>query len=122
VPRDKVPLTCEGCGVTELRCRSDSRHCRPCAALHVTLVGYGVTVAEFHALLARQGGVCAICGKPGGKKRLALDHCHRTGEIRGLLCGACNIALGLLRDSPSLIRRAAAYVDQRKIAFRSGLT
>lgn len=55
---------------------------------------YSLTVEEYDALLASQGGVCAMCGKPPAKNRLAVDHDHETGRIRGLLCRGCNGALG----------------------------
>lgn len=55
---------------------------------------------------------CAICGSaPKGKKKvLALDHCHSTGELRGLLCSACNVGLGFFRDNAKLLRSAIKYL------------
>jgi hypothetical protein len=73
---------------------------------------YGLTPENFELLLNRQGGVCAICGTPPSqKKRLAVDHNHKTGAVRGLLCDSCNHAIGEMKDSPSLLRRAAKYLD-----------
>jgi hypothetical protein len=79
---------------------------------------YGLTVADYDALLKRQGGVCAICGKDepnahgrtGKQFRLAVDHCHDTGQVRGLLCQKCNRAIGLLGDDPVLMRKAISYL------------
>jgi hypothetical protein len=79
---------------------------------------YGITLVEYENLLAAQKGVCAICQqaetstdrKVNRIRRLAVDHCHKTDKIRGLLCLACNTAIGKLRDDPQLIERAAAYV------------
>ena len=73
---------------------------------------YGITRADFDALLANQRGVCAICKGPhvGVGKRFHIDHCHNSNEVRGLLCGNCNTAIGLLGDDPERIERAAAYV------------
>jgi hypothetical protein len=71
----------------------------------------GLSVDEYDAMLARQNGVCAICGtvcKSG--RALAVDHDHITGEVRGLLCMNCNRAIGWLNDDPDLIMRAAEYV------------
>lgn len=64
-------------------------------------------------MLAAQGGKCAICGgtNPGGH-RLAVDHDHTTGAVRGLLCHACNAGIGKLRDDPALLRVAADYLDK----------
>jgi hypothetical protein len=58
---------------------------------------YGISPADYDALLAAQGGVCAICGKRS-KKTLCVDHCHATGTIRGLLCGKCNTGFGCYDD------------------------
>lgn len=79
--------------------------------------GYGMTLEEYSRLLSSQGGRCAICGDDGrGKakkaKRLHVDHDHKTGVIRGLLCSPCNFAIGLLRDNPELLRRAASYLAE----------
>lgn len=73
---------------------------------------YGLTVADFDALLAKQGGVCAICkGTPNGPgKRFHVDHCHKSSKVRGLLCGKCNTAIGLLNDDPERAESAAAYL------------
>ena len=76
-----------------------------------TLAVYGLTIAEYDAILEAQGGGCAICGRSPGRKRLPVDHNHETGEIRGLLCLACNRAVGLLGDDPDLARRAAEYLS-----------
>lgn len=73
----------------------------------------GLTVHEFEQLLLEQKGKCAICKKtPRSKKfkRLHVDHNHQTGIIRGLLCSACNTALGLLKENPLVIERALKYL------------
>lgn len=74
---------------------------------------YGLTEADYDAILASQGSGCRICKTarlPAGYK-LALDHCHATGKIRGILCSNCNMALGMMRDSPELLRAAAEYLE-----------
>jgi hypothetical protein len=55
---------------------------------------YGMTVAEYEARLEAQGGVCALCHEPPRSRRLAVDHCHDTGKVRGLLHIECNRSLG----------------------------
>ena len=70
---------------------------------------YGISAAEYDALLAKQGGACAICRKRS-KERLCVDHCHLTGTIRGLLCHACNRALGALKDDQASLVAALAYL------------
>jgi hypothetical protein len=65
----------------------------------------------YEAMLTSQGGVCAICGRPPSeKRRLAVDHDHATGAVRGLLCVPCNQALGRFQDSPDVLAAAAMYV------------
>jgi hypothetical protein len=56
---------------------------------------YGITSSEYDRMLLDQGGCCALCGnKPKGKIALHVDHCHKTGKVRKLLCVKCNMALG----------------------------
>jgi Recombination endonuclease VII len=70
---------------------------------------YGISPAEYDALLAKQGGACAICRKRS-KGRLCVDHCHVTGMVRGLLCNECNGALGYLKDDQASLVAALAYL------------
>lgn len=75
---------------------------------------------QYRQMLADQNGVCAICKQPENHKRngkikaLAVDHCHDTGIIRGLLCSDCNTAIGKLKDSPDVIRSALNYLEHHK--------
>lgn len=72
---------------------------------------YGLTVEQYAEMYQQQGGVCAICSQTDRQgHRLAVDHCHATGAVRGLLCHACNVAIGLLRDDPSLLDAASRYL------------
>jgi hypothetical protein len=74
---------------------------------------YGLTVEEFDRMLAEQGNGCAICGRSDADSRggrLHVDHCHATGRVRGLLCSACNTAIGKLNDDPELLGRAREYL------------
>jgi hypothetical protein len=70
---------------------------------------YGLTAAEYDALLAKQAGRCAICGTQP-VKRLAVDHEHATGKVRGLLCSTCNSGLGHFKDSVPALENAIAYL------------
>ena len=70
---------------------------------------YGLSLADYRALQARQGNACAICRKPA--RVLCIDHCHITGRVRGLLCPKCNSALGFCDDDPRLLRAALAYLQ-----------
>jgi hypothetical protein len=67
----------------------------------------------------QQNWLCVICGEPetsvsvksGEIRELAIDHCHTHGHARGLLCNNCNRAIGLLKDDPAILRKAADYLD-----------
>lgn len=75
---------------------------------------YGLTPEMYEAFFHSQAGVCAICGRPPQKKRLAVDHCHDSEDIRGLLCDRCNRGLGFFLDDPAIIARAAEYLARHK--------
>lgn len=74
---------------------------------------YGISLADYDEMLEAQDGGCAICGKSpeANGRRLGVDHNHATGEVRGLLCSACNTGLGLFQDSPACLRRAISYLE-----------
>ncbi len=70
---------------------------------------YGITGEQYDALYEAQGGVCGICRVANGTtKKLAVDHDHQTGEVRGLLCGPCNLMIGRLRVQGMV--RALEYI------------
>jgi hypothetical protein len=70
---------------------------------------YGITLVEFEAILAAQGGVCAVCKQ--GDKVFCVDHNHKTLKIRGVICLNCNLrVIGGARDKDELLINAAAYV------------
>lgn len=74
---------------------------------------YGISLEEYRCMESSQGGVCCICRhKNEHGKRLAVDHDHATGVIRGLLCDKCNRALGLMKDRPDNLRAAADYLER----------
>jgi hypothetical protein len=109
-------------------------YCKPChkearRQWHFTAAGqkahrrqtlrqkYDVSLEEYANLLASQNGVCAICQEPekaknraGSIRLLAVDHCHASGKIRGLLCFECNRGLGAFRDNPKLLSDAIDYL------------
>lgn len=71
---------------------------------------YGITRDDYQSLVTAQGGRCAICDLDA---TLAVDHRHADGRVRGLLCSACNFLIGHGKDDPSLLRRAADYLESR---------
>lgn len=72
---------------------------------------FGITPEDYDHMFDQQSGACAICNKPEVQnKRLAVDHCHHTGRVRGLLCSMCNTGIGKLNDDPNLLDKAAQYL------------
>ena len=70
---------------------------------------YGLTLEDFEAMLASQGGGCAICGKPDVDH---VDHDHQTGRVRGILCFRCNVAIGQMDDDSDRLAAAMAYLTR----------
>lgn len=83
----------------------------------ILLNKYGITLAQYNQMLKEQGGVCAICKQPeqmlykGKPKRLCVDHDHKTGKVRGILCQRCNTTLGRYEDNPELMRNLITYLE-----------
>lgn len=143
--RGDLPRRCPQCGevkpADEYSGRTHS-YCKPCAAIYArgmrkredparraryrrweTLGRYGLTDAQFEAMIRDQGGRCAICStnQPGGSGVWHIDHDHRCcGErrkscgkcVRGLLCSRCNIGLGNFGDDPKVLESAIAYLQR----------
>ena len=75
---------------------------------------YGIGIEEYNIMLTEQQGACAVCGdSPKENRSLAVDHCHSTGKIRGLLCFRCNATLGKFNDDISLFQRAIDYLKKK---------
>lgn len=83
---------------------------------------FGITIDEYEAMLAAQGGVCAICNQPetrvskqnGLVMSMAVDHDPKTGVNRGLLCAHHNVMLGLAKDSIEMLEAAIAYLRKHR--------
>lgn len=96
-------------------------YCRPCQRSYNRerrmQIMYGVEWDDYERMLACQDGRCAICGRLPRKYALAIDHDHKSGEIRGLLCNRCNhTLLGAANEDSRLLRRAADYLDDTPLA------
>ncbi len=76
---------------------------------------YSMTYADYYRMLEEQGGGCAICGYVPRKRRLSVDHDHKTGQIRGLLCVSCNRGLPWFADSPENLAQASEYLYKSRI-------
>lgn len=122
-------VTCRGCkqsfaktAFTKLQIVNAGYICKSCAIffndIH-QLKKFGLTKENYNKLLKEQNNKCAVCktsighvSKNKTNCRLAVDHDHRTGKIRGLLCGSCNRALGLFKDSIDNLQNAISYLKK----------
>lgn len=98
-------------------CRKDPRPGAQVRERLRTLRAYGLTHADWDALVRKQKDRCAICrtSRPGGRgERWHIDHDHVTGRVRGLLCHRCNMGVGFFRDDPEIIKAAARYVARHR--------
>lgn len=114
---------------TEICGRTKHNTCKECAKTHQQtrywkhrdirnqgsvnarrLSRYGITGEQYNELINKQNGVCAICKTEGNKRSLSVDHDHRSGKIRGLLCHNCNLSLGLCHDSVETLQAAIEYL------------
>jgi len=77
---------------------------------------YGITFNDYEEMFKKQGGLCAICFMPetGQKRSLSVDHCHKTGKVRGLLCDKCNNMLGRAGDNCMVLMSGAYYLEENK--------
>jgi hypothetical protein len=81
---------------------------------------YGITLEQYQEMLARQAGLCTLCGEPPdpdgikASSRLHVDHDHVTGAVRELLCNRCNMGVGYFRDDPDLLHAAAEYIERHR--------
>ena len=81
---------------------------------------FGISLNEYSKMYMDQGGKCAICNgtdagtRNGKEKTFAVDHDHKTGKVRGLLCEACNTGIGKLKDDPEVLRSAIQYLERSR--------
>jgi hypothetical protein len=96
------------CGHCTIKVRKANREAAHAARI---LKVYGITREQYDALYALQGGCCALCQRATGvSKKLAVDHDHATGKVRGLLCGTCNKIVGHARDDEMFFKRGYWYL------------
>lgn len=90
------------------------RYCKPCHSDYQRAgrlkALFNLTPDEYDQIAQHQGGACFICGRLPKKQRLNVDHDHKSGLVRGLLCFSCNLALGRFRDDLSRLERAVEYL------------
>lgn len=122
------PIQCASCkewfGLDDFYKRTDTTYDSHCKACHrektnklrkrnYLKASYGLTIADYQRLLEDQDYRCKICLIEFGETRKTapcVDHCHQTGKVRGLLCTQCNVALGMMKDDPDVLRRAIEYL------------
>lgn len=109
---------CAGCQsfVRLIDCPKDGSRCKTCAGMasHASMLAstYGVDKDTYSKLMNLQGGRCAICRRKPAKMRLVMDHDHKTGTARGLLCTRCNHELlGAAHDDVGVLRAAVYYLE-----------
>lgn len=72
---------------------------------------YGLTEEQYNNMVLSQNNLCAICNNTSKNKALAIDHNHKTGEVRGLLCQNCNLAIGLFKENIIILNKAIEYLS-----------
>ena len=129
-----APAPCKHCGSTEDDKRRRKEVCHLChlkirktwkngdteqQRFNQLFLKYGITKTEYLSLIEAQNNKCAICKQPeenrgrGGKiKNLAVDHCHETGKVRGLLCLNCNTALGSIKENKETLIQMIEYLEK----------
>lgn len=82
---------------------------------------FGITLEEYNAMFALQNGRCAICDteqkikdKHGNLRRFAVDHDHKTGKVRQLLCGPCNMSIGLVKENVKTLNKMIDYIKRHE--------
>ena len=104
-PKYRAQKYCGRCLFKQKRIKAEKNHARNIARK------YGITPRDYQDILDFQGGLCYLCRRATGTtRRLSVDHDHKTGQVRGLLCRPCNNILGHARDDPAFFCRAVEYL------------
>lgn len=120
--RDGLASECRSCNVKRHRERYKKESQKPGFSRRGDLSNrYRMTTKQYDRMFTEQGGVCAVCKQSETRRRpwskngeiqpLAVDHDHKTGEVRSLLCATCNSALGFMGEDPERIRALADYAE-----------
>lgn len=91
-----------------------SSSCKKCQRNYACIKNYGITLEDYDNLLKSQGGKCACCRKnqEEHEKTFHIDHCHKTGKVRGIVCFHCNSALGMIKDSIETTENIISYLKK----------
>ena len=81
---------------------------------YILKLKYNLEYGDYSKMYQAQQGECAVClQKPTDNKKLVVDHCHKTGKVRKLLCHSCNVGLGMFKDNPEILKNAAVYLEDQ---------
>lgn len=97
----------------EVRAKEAAKRDPEWARRHRLRKQFGLSAQDYEQMWDAQDGRCAICRRPENGRRLDVDHCHETGEVRGLLCNPCNQALGLLGEDTERIQAVLTYLEAK---------
>jgi Recombination endonuclease VII len=104
---------CGALGAAQWRKEHPERHLA--STRSSKLRSYGLTEDQYREMHDQQRGLCAICTEPCKLgRRLAVDHCHTTGRVRGLLCARCNMSIGKFEDRVELLQSAISYLQETR--------
>lgn len=93
-------------------------YCKDCSAERHLISKYGLTKADKVKMYENQNETCAVCKEGVSLSEIVVDHCHKTGKVRGLLCNACNKAIGLLKDDHMRCLSMISYLQSNAVADR----
>jgi len=126
-PKRETERTCTQCSITKPIDEFDRfqkrkhirQQCNTCVRLRrrwwILATKYGLSREQFTDMMQKQNGVCAICRCEMTTVRFkqpSVDHSHKTGKVRGLLCHGCNVGIGMLKESPIRLRAAIEYLER----------
>jgi len=122
------PKPCKKCSTTFQPNAPSHNYCSQTCADYALVSAYltrnyGITYGDYQRMLEEQGGRCKLCNGDGfvmdknkHKLKLVVDHCHKTGAVRGLLCHNCNRGLGLFKDNHNTLQSAIEYLKVQRLS------
>ena len=115
----KRQTVCKECKLTKSKQRYSCGRVKAKVRNQTLKRKYGISLQEYDYLYKRQNGLCAICKEVNlNGWQLAIDHDHKTGKVRGLLCSSCNTGLGLFKDSIENLNSAVDYLERSEYSSR----
>ena len=109
-----MPFTCKKCNSARAIQWSKNNPEKVIASRRKTRLKYkyNLSLEDYNKLVEAQNNKCALCLKEHTRRPLNVDHCHKTGKVRGLLCDKCNLGIGLFDDNPILLQKVKDYLNQ----------